>query len=307
MKQYSNGTHLLFCSHNERLGQTRVSAVAAMKVELLRIYRLTTDLLGQPMGSSHSIGGFVDFDRVEGTRKPLVVFVPASAGSAVSLASPAPSAPSSLTTAQPPVLYSIFSQRLPAALPPSLPAAAPSTLPTVEPSAAASSADAAVQPCVAAESAAVRAAVALSVEQQQAEFEQLCTLLDSMRAGSSDAPTQAAWMKVLVHAQPLDAAAIEHPMAALATTNVVCPVSDRMLRPCPLDMLFLELTRFHVDLVANPTLAALMRAHGYASPPCAVCGGETKYLGDSMTIEKEKKKATVTGGLVRTQDSNPHP
>jgi hypothetical protein len=101
-------------------------------------------------------------------------------------------------------------------------------------------------------------------------------MLDWLRAGSAPSPHLAAWMKVIVGAHQVGAF-IEQPLHTITLAQTVCPTSGRIMRPWPLDFLLSQLTRFHIDLVANPLLAALMKAHGWDTPPCLVCGGETEY------------------------------
>ncbi len=53
------------------------------------------------------------------------------------------------------------------------------------------------------ESEAVKAAVDKSIHKQQVELEQFAHVLDVLRSGSSAAPQQAAWMKLIVHGQQM--------------------------------------------------------------------------------------------------------
>ena len=228
--------------------------------------------------------GVVVLQDGEGCTKPEVDFVERAPDP---LPAPAPSAmmvmagPSSSTGPSSSMkLAPIF--RAPRLLAPPAPATPPSTTPT-----------AVAMPL--ADSERVRGVLAASLAVQQERFERLGTMMDSLRAGSSSAPHQAAWMKLLVHAQmPVG---IEQPLATLGVEQVACLQSGRILRPWPLSMLLSQITRFHFDLVTNPMLVTLMRAHGWTTPPCWLCGGETEYLGDSMTIEKGKPKGTVQGGV----------
>ena len=68
---------------------------------------------------------------------------------------------------------------------------------------------------------------------QEAAFERLRGALDMLRGSSAEKPTQAAWMKALVHALPTPVV-IESPLAELAAADIFCPTSDRTLRPWPL-------------------------------------------------------------------------
>ena len=147
------------------------------------------------------------------------------------------------------------------------------------------------------ESERVSQAVAASVAMQEGQRETLMLMLDMLRSGSAASPQQAAWMKAITHAQIIKPAAVEQaPLHECTQHEVVCPITGRMLRPWPLHELLAQLKRYHVDLVSNPILKARMSAAGWEQPPCPKCGGETKYLGDSMSIESSKDKPTVTGG-----------
>ena len=146
------------------------------------------------------------------------------------------------------------------------------------------------------ESAAVRAAVSDHVAKQEAQYERMQSMLDVLREGSASSPHMAAWMKDMVLALPQPGTAIAQPFSALSFGDVVCPSTGRIFRPWPLQHLLLHLQRFHVDLVGNPLLKAIMHAHGFNTPPCLVCGGPTEYLGDSMSIEHAKMNSKKDGG-----------
>ena len=147
------------------------------------------------------------------------------------------------------------------------------------------------------ESEAVKAAVDKSIHKQQVELEQFAHVLDVLRSGSSAAPQQAAWMKLIVHGQQmLSVETIEQPLYTCTAADMICGVTGRVLRPWALPLFMSNLTRFHIDLEINPLLRGLMHAHGKMAVPCVECGSATRYIGDSMTIEKDRKQPSVTGG-----------
>ena len=183
-----------------------------MRKELERVLRRSVELLNkQPPGTL----GVVVLQDGEGCTRPEVAFVERHADP---LPAPAPlvvAGPSSSMTSAPLKLAPIF--RTPRLLAPAeTPAATPLTAPTAVGE-------------LTADSERVRAAVAASLAVQQERFEQLGAMMDSLRAGSSNAPHQAAWMKLLVHAQtPFG---IEQPLATLGVEQVACSQSGRILRP----------------------------------------------------------------------------
>jgi hypothetical protein len=147
------------------------------------------------------------------------------------------------------------------------------------------------------ESEAVKAAVDKSIDKQQVELEQFAHVLDVLRSGSSAAPQQAAWMKLIVHGQQmLSVETIEQPLYTCTAADMICGVTGRVLQPWALPLFMSNLTRFHIDLEINPLLRGLMHAHGKMAVPCVECGSATRYIGDSMTIEKDRKQPSVTGG-----------
>ena len=150
---------------------------------------------------------------------------------------------------------------------------------------------------VAIESAAVLAALAHNMDTQNLLYDKMHAMLDTMRAGSVAAPHMATWMKELVYALPPPGTAIERNLGTLDIADTICPVTGRVLRPWPLQQLLTKMAHFHVDLVGNPLLKALMLAHGMDGPLCLECDGPTEYLGDSMSIERSKKVGTKGGGI----------
>ena len=147
------------------------------------------------------------------------------------------------------------------------------------------------------EEAAVTAAVAIEVAKHRAHLEQTAMMMDSLRAGSSDTPHQAAWMKSITFASELPAHVIEQPLGTLTAEDLVCSTTGRALRPSPLALFLPHLRRVHVDLEKNPLLKKVMLLHGTTCVKCPTCKGPTEYLGDSMSIERGKAQPTKGGGI----------
>ena len=71
-KRTPSGSHLIFCSTNEKLKVERRDALDVMKKELVRINRLALELLHkQPAGAK----GMVDIMYSSGAQKPSLIFV----------------------------------------------------------------------------------------------------------------------------------------------------------------------------------------------------------------------------------------
>ena len=217
----ASGSHKLFCESNEKLHPARLDAVTTMKKELLRLERLAAELLRKPAPADAQ--GSVAISCTDDGQASVVF---SFAATAEPLAPPALSAPPVLLV--PPAL-SAPALSSPLADKQALPAQpfplGPTTMAPDRAAAVASTSTSLPLDCGAEaaaaesgtiiESGSVRTALALAMASQAAEYDRLAATLDFLRAGSADAPTQPAWLKVLVHEQQVLISTIEQPMRVM--------------------------------------------------------------------------------------------